>query len=93
MKLNWSTSYKRSYIKIIIKNPALGSKIISTMSKIEIDPLMPELKTHKLKGVLDGSWACAVDYDIRIIFDFVRNKTSGESEILLLDIGTHEQVY
>jgi mRNA-degrading endonuclease YafQ of YafQ-DinJ toxin-antitoxin module len=64
MKLNWSTNYKRSYKKIIIKNPGLASKIITTMGRMEIDPLMPELKTHKLKGVLEGSWACAVDNDL-----------------------------
>jgi mRNA-degrading endonuclease YafQ of YafQ-DinJ toxin-antitoxin module len=34
-----------------------------------------------------------VTYDYRIVFEFVRNPDSGEEEILLVDIGTHDEVY
>jgi mRNA-degrading endonuclease YafQ of YafQ-DinJ toxin-antitoxin module len=34
-----------------------------------------------------------VDYDCRIVFNFVQNIESGEEEILLIDIGTHDEVY
>jgi len=34
-----------------------------------------------------------VDYQYRILFEFVRNPESGEEEILLLTIGTHDEVY
>lgn len=53
----------------------------------------PSLQTHKLKGQLAGSWACSVEYDCRIVFDFVENPKSGDEEILLLDIGSHDEVY
>ena len=32
-------------------------------------------------------------YDNRILFEFVQNPESGEEEILLLTMGTHEEVY
>jgi mRNA-degrading endonuclease YafQ of YafQ-DinJ toxin-antitoxin module len=57
------------------------------------DPFHPALHSHKLKGELSGAWACAVDYDNRILYEFVRNPESGEEEILLLAIGTHDEVY
>jgi mRNA-degrading endonuclease YafQ of YafQ-DinJ toxin-antitoxin module len=53
----------------------------------------PLLQTHKLKGQLAGSWACSVEYDCRIVFNFVENPESGDEEILLLDIGSHDEVY
>ncbi|WP_274381954.1 hypothetical protein [Myxacorys almedinensis] len=39
------------------------------------------------------SWACSVEYDCRIVFDFVENPETGETEILLIDIGSHDEVY
>jgi hypothetical protein len=34
-----------------------------------------------------------VEYDCRIVFDFVDNPETGEEEILLIDIGSHDEVY
>lgn len=57
------------------------------------DPFHPTLHSHKLKGKLAGAWACTVDYDNRLLFEFVLNPESGEEEILLLTMGTHDEVY
>jgi len=57
------------------------------------DPYHPTLHSHKLKGELAGIWACTVDYDNRILFEFVRNQDTGEDEIFLLAIGSHDEVY
>ncbi|WP_272062825.1 type II toxin-antitoxin system RelE/ParE family toxin [Oscillatoria sp. CS-180] len=53
----------------------------------------PTLQTHKLKGQLAGVWACRAEYNCRIVFDFVENPETGEKEILLIDIGSHNEVY
>ena len=53
----------------------------------------PVLKVHKLHGELEGLYACPVEYDLRIVFDVAQNPKSDEKEILLVDIGTHEEVY
>lgn len=63
------------------------------MEVLQNDPFAPQLKTHKLKGMLEGTWACSVDYHTRLLFDFVTNLNTGETEILLIDIGSHEEVY
>jgi mRNA-degrading endonuclease YafQ of YafQ-DinJ toxin-antitoxin module len=57
------------------------------------DPTLPALKTHKLRGQLAGSWACWVEYDCRIIFTFEADPSGGEDMIVLVDIGTHDEVY
>jgi len=50
-------------------------------------------ETHKLKGKLSGSWACSAGYDLRIVFDFVKAEKDKDDDILLLAIGTHDEVY
>ncbi len=91
--LNWSSSYKRSFRKAIKKDKGLNDRILTAMKLLEEDPFHPKLKSHKLKGILEDNWACSVEYDLRIIFTFVKNPQSDETEILLMDIGTHEEVY
>lgn len=91
--LNWSSSYKRAFSKAIKNDPALKQKILNTMNLIQQDPFSPHLKTHKLKGILEGAWACSIDYNLRIIFDFVKDPVNHETQILLISIGTHEEVY
>ncbi|MEA3414675.1 MAG: plasmid stabilization protein [Thermodesulfobacteriota bacterium] len=58
-----------------------------------VNPFAPQLETHKLKGKLSGSWACSAGYDLRIVFDFVKAKKGSADDILLLAIGTHDEVY
>lgn len=55
--------------------------------------LVPELKTHKLHGQLEGLWACWVEYDCRIVFAFEPDPAGGEDVIVLVDIGSHDEVY
>jgi len=42
---------------------------------------------------LAGSWACTVDFEYRIIFEFIRDPESQEEMILLEAVGTHHEVY
>jgi mRNA-degrading endonuclease YafQ of YafQ-DinJ toxin-antitoxin module len=58
-----------------------------------IPPPAPPLETHKLKGKLRDSWACDAGYDLRIVFDFIKKQGQGEDDILLLGMGSHEEVY
>jgi mRNA-degrading endonuclease YafQ of YafQ-DinJ toxin-antitoxin module len=68
-------------------------RVERTLKQLAEDPFHPTLHSHKLKGELAGAWACTVDYDNRVLFEFVRNPESGEEEILLLTMGTHDEVY
>ena len=74
----------------------LQTKIIFSLDRLELlleNPYNPILKAHKLKGQLDGLWACWVEYDCRIIYTFKSKDNSEEEFILLIDIGTHDEVY
>jgi mRNA interferase YafQ len=83
-----SNAFVRTAKKILKKQPELASNIQNTLELLSIEPFHPRLRTHKLKGEFQDSWACSSGYDLRIIFKFV------EHEVILLEsIGTHDQVY
>jgi addiction module RelE/StbE family toxin len=93
MKLVADKSFKRAFKKITKKNPQLQSKILEVLDLLECDPFTPSLKSHKLTGNLDGYWSCSVAYDCRVVFAIKQDEYAEESLIVLVDIGTHDEVY
>ena len=86
-----SSAFIRRAKGILKKHPHWSADIRSTLDLLATDCFHPRLKTHKLKGDLEGSWACSAGCDLRIAFKFVEYE--GAEAILLLTIGTHEEVY
>ncbi|MGK7927568.1 MAG: type II toxin-antitoxin system YafQ family toxin [Spirulina sp.] len=93
MNLIVSSSVKRALKATVKKHPKLQERIAEKLNLLSSEPFNPILRTHKLKGDLAGSWSCTIEYDCRVLFDFVKNEETGEEEILLIDIGTHDEVY
>ena len=91
--LVWGATFVRSFKRTLRKHPSLKQDIEDTLKLLEVDPFVPQLATHKLKGKLAGSWACSVTYDLRIVFDFVESPDQNGDDILLLEIGSHDEVY
>ncbi|MBD2775899.1 type II toxin-antitoxin system YafQ family toxin [Iningainema tapete] len=89
----WDSSFKRAFKRVVRKNPRLEEKIFDVLELLEDEPFAPALKAHKLKGDLEGLWACWVEYDCRIIYKFQQNPDSDEDMIVLIDLGTHDEVY
>ena len=86
--LIWDTKFKNSYKKRIANNTFLKEKFWKAIDVFCQDPFDPKLRTHKLTGKLKDLWAFSVSHDCRIIFKFV-----GSEGVLLIDIGSHEEVY
>ena len=53
----------------------------------EQDPRDTRLATHKLRGEHEGKWVFSFGYDARVVF------LSQESTAVLLDVGSHDEVY
>jgi mRNA interferase YafQ len=62
------------------------------MLKLEQDVYDPALRTHKLGGKLATYLACSCGYDCRIVFAIEKYQDQTEY-LLLIDIGTHDDVY
>ena len=86
-----STAFVRAARRIIRKQPRVAEDIQAALELLSEDAFDPRLRTHKLKGKLEGSWACSAGYDLRIVFEFVQYE--GAEAILLETVGTHEEVY
>ena len=93
MILTTDASFKRSFKRLVKKNPQLQDKILEVLELLGNDPFHPSLKSHKLTGQLEGLWACSVAYDCRVIFAFQNDVETGNDLIVLTDIGSHDEVY
>ena len=91
--LAWATSFRRAFKRRTRNNPRLQERIFEVLELLARDTFDPRLKTHKLRGQLEGLWACWVEYDCWIVFAFEPDPESGEDMIVLIDIGTHDEVY
>lgn len=92
-KLVWDSSFRRAFKAQTHSNKKLQLRILAVLELLVDNPFHPQLKTHKLKGRLDGLWASWVEYDCRIIFLFDADPDSGEDAIVLVDLGSHDEVY
>jgi mRNA-degrading endonuclease YafQ of YafQ-DinJ toxin-antitoxin module len=57
------------------------------LRRLQLNPADPALRLHKLGGRLSGRWAFSAGYDLRIVY-----RIDGVTA-LLLDVGTHDEVY
>jgi len=83
--------FERAYRKFVRRNIYLQARIENTLQQMEFDVFATPLNTHKLSGELSDLYACSCGYDCRIVFS-IENKTEKEL-IILLNIGTHDEVY
>lgn len=93
MKLVWSAKFTRAAKRATRRNPGLLDDLSAALELLEADHRHPSLQTHKLKGDLDGCWACSAGYDLRVVFEFRRHAQTRDLEIHLLNVGTHDEVY
>lgn len=93
MKLAWTPKSIRAFKRLIRKNPQLRSVVEKTLRQLEEDCFYPSLRTHKLSGDLANIWSCSIDYQYRILFEFIQDSETQENAILLLNIGSHDEVY
>lgn len=84
--------FKRAFRKFVKRQPKLQNRIETTLIQMQEDVFAHELGAHKLSGDLFGLWACSCGYDCRIVFMIEKDEKDDEI-ILLLDIGTHDEVY
>ncbi len=92
-KLILTSRFKRSLRKFIKRDKSLQRQIEETLRQMEADLFAPNLSTHRLKGEFDGLRACSCGYDCRIIFSIEKETETGQEVLVLLNIGSHDEVY
>ena len=87
--LVWTSSFARTAHKFLSRHRDLSDTFSLVLHKLEVDPYDPELRLHPLAGRLAGKHAVSLTYSYRIV---IRLELS-ESEIILHDVGSHDEVY
>ena len=87
--LVWTNTFSRTAKKFLKKNPALRAELERVLNQLEEDPSHPKLRRHPLKGRLVGKHAVSLTYSHRIVLIL----SLAEGEIVLLDVGAHDQTY
>jgi mRNA interferase YafQ len=85
--------FKRAFRRLVKKNPALQMPIENALRRMAEDLDQPSLRTHHLSGKLAGFFACSCGYDCRIVFAKARKAESSEEALLLVNVGSHDEVY
>ena len=88
IEILWDEPFLRILTKWKKKHPDLISKFETKLTLFSSEPFHPALKTHNLSGNLKEYWALSITYEYRLVFKFI-----CENKVLLVDIGTHDEVY
>ena len=88
-KLIYPESYIRRARKFIKRHPELIGQYRKTLELLEINPHHPSLRLHPLKGKLAGLQSISINISYRISLEMV----ISEQEMILVNIGTHDEVY
>ena len=87
--LVWTNTFSRTARKFLKRNPTLRGEFEWVLKQLEEEPSHPKLRLHPLKGRLAGKHAVSLTYSHRIVLILALTK----GEIVLLDVGTHDQTY
>ena len=87
-KIIYTKSYIKRAVKFVKKYPQLIGQYEKTLKLLELNPLHPSLKLHKLSGSLSELFAVSVNVSFRITLELL----ISEKEIILVNIGIHDDV-
>lgn len=81
--------FDRRARKFLARHPDLRPRFAETLAQLASDPFQPGLRLHPLSGKLEGLQAVSLTHSYRITLTL----RISEHEILLIDIGSHDEVY
>ncbi len=84
MRLSFAPRFGRRARKLTVLQQAL---LRAALRRFARDPRDPILRTHRLRGDLDGYWAFSVDDNLRVLFRWEGDLAT------LVTIGTHDELY
>jgi addiction module RelE/StbE family toxin len=79
--------FERNFRRRIAKNPKLFAAFEERLRQFMDGVRDTRLNDHPLTGQLAGQRAFSVTGDVRVVY------IETEADVILLDVGTHNQVY
>lgn len=81
--------YQKKLDKFIKRHSDLLQRYVKTIHTLEKDPHHPSLRLHPLRGRMAQYYSVSINMSYRIVINFMIK----DNKIILLDIGSHDEVY
>jgi mRNA-degrading endonuclease YafQ of YafQ-DinJ toxin-antitoxin module len=88
-RLVFTDSYIRRAKKFLRRHPQILGQYEKTLQLLEMNPRHPSLRLHNLEGALSGLSSVSINISYRIVLELLIQ----DRDIILIDIGSHDQVY
>ncbi len=88
-KLIYTDRYLKKAAGFVRKHPELLSQYEKTLKILERNPHHPSLMLHQLQGRLKDLHSVSINISYRITLEFY----FSEKEIILVNVGHHNEVY
>jgi len=88
-KIIFTESYIKRAKKFAKKHPDIIKQYEKTLKLLEINPMHPSLRFHKIEGKVSEYYSVSINMTYRIIIEFIIK----ENEIIPLNVGKHDEVY
>jgi toxin HigB-1 len=88
-KIILTESYKKRSVKFLRKHGNIINQYKKTVKLLTLNPFHNSLRTHKLKGSLSDCYSISINMNYRIIIYL----KIIDNQIVLIDIGSHDEVY
>jgi mRNA-degrading endonuclease YafQ of YafQ-DinJ toxin-antitoxin module len=88
-KLIFTHSYEKRVKEFLKKNPKIEKQYVKTLELLEINPFHPSLRLHKFSTRSFEGYSVSINMSYRISLEFLVT----ENEILLINIGDHQEIY
>ena len=88
-QLIFTEQYTRRVVQFVKRHPDALGQYTKTLELLEANPPHPSLRLHALKGRLEGLSSVSINMKYRITLEMIVT----EKEIILINVGDHDQVY
>lgn len=88
-RLVYTDSYIRRAKKFLRRYPQILVQYEKTLQLLELNPRHPSLRLHNLEGALSGLSSVSINMSYRIVLELLIQ----DRDIILFDIGSHDQAY
>lgn len=91
--MNFRIIYTKSYLKRATKfakrHPDLLGQYEKSLKLLELNPFHPSLRLHRLSGSLSDLHSVSINISYRITLEFLID----DGKIVLVNVGSHDEVY
>jgi mRNA-degrading endonuclease YafQ of YafQ-DinJ toxin-antitoxin module len=91
--MSWTLYRTQTFLatarKFFHRHPGLKPEFADILRQLQEDPFAPRLRLHPLQGKHRGKRAVSLTYSFRVVLTL---QIRGH-KVILLDIGSHDEVY